>query len=52
MVIGLVDHTKIGVTSLASFAGIDDIDAIITDKPLPDDVAAGLRDRGIDTVVS
>ena len=51
MVIGLVDHTKIGVTSLASFAGIDDIDAIITDRPLPPDMETTVRDKGIDLIV-
>ena len=52
MVIGLVDHTKVGVTSLASFAGIDDIDALITDKPLPADLASALKEKGIEVVVS
>jgi DeoR/GlpR family transcriptional regulator of sugar metabolism len=52
MVIGLVDHTKVGVTSLASFAGIDDVDVIITDRPLPADMAAAVRDRGIELILS
>jgi DeoR family transcriptional regulator of aga operon len=52
MVIGLVDHTKVGVTSLAAFAGIDDIDALITDKPLPADLASVLKEKGIEVVVS
>jgi DeoR/GlpR family transcriptional regulator of sugar metabolism len=51
-VVGLVDHTKIGVTSLASFAGIDDVDTIITDKPLPADLAAALKEKEIEVVVS
>jgi DeoR/GlpR family transcriptional regulator of sugar metabolism len=52
MVIGLVDHTKIGVTSLASFAGIDDIDAIITDKPLSADMESAVKDKGIEVMIS
>jgi DeoR/GlpR family transcriptional regulator of sugar metabolism len=51
-VVGLVDHTKVGVTSLASFAGIDEVDTIITDRPLPADLASALKEKGIEVVVS
>ena len=39
MIIGLVDHSKVGVTSLASYASFDDIDTLVTDKALPPDLA-------------
>jgi DeoR/GlpR family transcriptional regulator of sugar metabolism len=52
MVIGLVDHSKIGVTSLASFAGIDDIDVLVTDRALPPDLAGEAGDHGIEVIVT
>jgi DeoR/GlpR family transcriptional regulator of sugar metabolism len=51
-VVGLVDHSKIGVTSLGSFAGIDQIHTVITDRALPDDMAGVLQERGIAVVVA
>jgi DeoR/GlpR family transcriptional regulator of sugar metabolism len=51
-VVGLVDHSKIGVASLASFAGVDEVDTIITDKPLPAEMAAALKEKGIEVIVS
>ena len=51
-VIGLVDHSKIGVTSLASFAAAQDVDAIVTDRPLPPNMAAAAAERGIEIVLS
>lgn len=52
MVIGLVDHSKIGVTSLASFAAIDDIDMIITDRALPLDLAREVGEHRIEVLVT
>lgn len=51
-VVGLVDHSKIGVTSLASFAGIDQLHTIITDRALPEDMAQTLQERGIAVIVA
>ena len=51
-VVGLVDHSKIGVTSLGSFAGIDQIHTIITDRALPDEMARALEERGIALLVA
>jgi DeoR/GlpR family transcriptional regulator of sugar metabolism len=51
-VIGLFDHTKIGVASLASFASIDEIDTIITDRRLPDEMTAELAPHQIVVVVA
>ena len=50
--IGLIDHTKVGVASLASFAALEDIDMIITDRRLPEDMAAELFERGIEVIVA
>jgi DeoR/GlpR family transcriptional regulator of sugar metabolism len=51
-VVGLVDHTKIGVTSLASFAGLEDIETIVTDRALPKDLLPALQERGIQVIVA
>ncbi len=50
--IALIDHTKIGVASLASFAALEDIDTIITDRRLPEDTNAELSERGIEVIVA
>ena len=50
-VIGLVDHSKIGVTSLAAFAPLGDVDMLITDRALPAEIAATLDQRGIQVIV-
>jgi DeoR/GlpR family transcriptional regulator of sugar metabolism len=52
MVIGLVDHTKIGVTSLASFAKLEDVHALITDKALPPEMASALEARGTKVILA
>ena len=52
MVIGLVDHSKVGVTSLGSFAKLDSIHAIITDKALPPEIASALAEREIAVILA
>lgn len=51
-VVGLVDHTKIGVISLASFAGLEEIETLVTDRPLPKDMLTALQERGIQVIVA
>jgi DeoR/GlpR family transcriptional regulator of sugar metabolism len=51
MVIGLVDHSKVGVTSLASFAAFGEIDAIVTDRTLPPEMAQAAGAQGIEVLV-
>jgi len=51
-VIGLVDHSKIGVTSLAAFAPLGDVDILITDRALPAEIAAVLDQREIQVIVT
>lgn len=38
-VVALIDHTKVGNSSIASFATIEQIDTLITDKKLPIEIA-------------
>jgi DeoR/GlpR family transcriptional regulator of sugar metabolism len=52
MVIGLVDHSKIGVTSLASFARLEGVHTLITDKALPAELASALEARRITVIVA
>jgi DeoR/GlpR family transcriptional regulator of sugar metabolism len=52
MVIGLLDHSKVGVTSLASFAAFDDIDTVVTDKALPPELAAEAAAQGIEVIIA
>jgi DeoR/GlpR family transcriptional regulator of sugar metabolism len=51
-VIGIVDHSKIGVTSLATFASLDDTDAIITDRAIPEDMRAELDAHGVQVIIA
>jgi len=49
-VIGLIDHSKVGVTSLASFAGLDDIDIIVTDRALPPEMMRAVEEHKISVI--
>lgn len=51
-VIVLCDSTKMGTDYLVSFAGIDDIDVVITDKGAPQSMVDALREREIQVVVA
>lgn len=46
-VIGLIDSTKIGVTSSAVFATIDEIDCIITDKQIEAELTTEMMRNGV-----
>lgn len=46
-VVALVDHTKIGNSSIASFASIEEIDGFVTDQELPQDIKKALEDLNI-----
>ena len=50
--IGLIDHSKVGVTSLASFAGLDDIDMLVTDRPLPPEMAPVVEEHQISVITA
>ncbi|SFJ52382.1 transcriptional regulator, DeoR family [Halobacillus dabanensis] len=49
-VIALLDHTKIGTSSIAPFASIDEIDKIITDEDIPNEILQLLKDSNIDII--
>ena len=51
-VVVLVDSTKFRATSLHRFCSIDEIDAIVTDSNVPDDVAAKLREQGVNLLIA
>lgn len=44
----LADSTKWGRRGLATFAGLDEVDILISDRGLPVDAVAELRDRGVE----
>jgi len=49
-VVALIDHTKIGRSSIASFAPIRKIDAFVTDEKLSEDMAKLLNDLDVQVV--
>lgn len=51
-VVVLCDSTKLGNDYLVSFAGIDDIDVVITDNGAPESILEALREREIQVVVA
>lgn len=51
-VVVLCDSTKLGNDYLVSFAGITDIDVVITDNGAPETFIESLREREIDVVVA
>lgn len=51
-VVVLCDSTKLGNDYLVSFAGIDDIDVVITDTGAPDTIVDALREREIHVVLA
>ncbi|WP_404455021.1 DeoR/GlpR family DNA-binding transcription regulator [Oceanobacillus kapialis] len=46
----LIDHTKIGKSSISSFATTDQIDTFITDKKLSDELTKELSSHGIKVI--
>lgn len=51
-VVVLCDSTKLGNDYLVSFAGINDIDVVITDNGAPESFVESLREREVDVVVA
>lgn len=51
-VIAIVDSSKWGRVGFASFASIDQVDCIITDKGAPPDMVAALQEAGVDVVIA
>jgi DeoR/GlpR family transcriptional regulator of sugar metabolism len=50
-VVALLDHTKIGKSSIASFAKVPQIETIITDRNTPDDIVEQLRKKQINVII-
>ncbi|HJD77522.1 MAG TPA: DeoR/GlpR family DNA-binding transcription regulator [Corynebacterium pollutisoli] len=51
-VVVLCDSTKLGTDYLVSFAGIDDIDVVITDPSAPESFVTALREREVDVIIA
>lgn len=51
-VVMLMDRTKIDRVLPFTFCGFEDVDVLVTDAPLPDDVAAAARAAGTKVVVA
>ena len=50
-VIAIVDSSKWGGVGFASFASIDQVDRVITDKDAPPDMVTALREANVDVVI-
>jgi|SRR5690625_3092507 len=51
-VIGIIDSSKIGTDSSSVFANIDQIDKLITDKPLNSKMSQSLLEKNIEVVIT
>lgn len=49
--IAVIDGSKWGLVSFVSFAGVEQIDTIVTDDSAPPNMIAALRERGITVIV-
>lgn len=49
-VIALLDHTKIGISSISSFASVDQLDTIITDRVVSEDMTDYLISKDIEVI--
>ena len=47
-----LDHTKFGRQSFSLLCGLDMVDAIVTDSLAPQELVAGLRERGVEVIVA
>jgi DeoR family transcriptional regulator of aga operon/DeoR family fructose operon transcriptional repressor len=50
-VIGVIDSTKWGIVSLASFVEVGDIDIVVTDKGAPKDMVATLENKNTEIII-
>ena len=51
-IIFCLDHTKFGRQSVLPLCGLDMIDVVVTDSKAPHDLVNGLRERGVEVVVT
>lgn len=47
-----LDHTKFGRQSFSLLCGLDMVDAIVTDSLAPQELVAGLRERGVEVIIA
>ena len=47
-----LDHTKFGRQSVSPLCELDLVDTIVTDSQAPQELVAGLRERGVEVVVA
>ncbi len=50
--VALVDHSKIGNISTTSFAGIEEIDILVTDDKTSSEIIEKIREKGIEVLVA
>ncbi|MEA2620154.1 MAG: DeoR family transcriptional regulator, fructose operon transcriptional repressor, partial [Chloroflexota bacterium] len=48
----LADHTKVGQDHLSRFAGLDEIDTLITDTKVDTQIADELRSQGLKVLLA
>ncbi len=48
----LVDHSKVDRFGLLRICGPEDLDRVVSDRPLPGELAQGLRHKGVELVVA
>jgi DeoR family fructose operon transcriptional repressor len=51
-IIFCLDHTKFGRQSVSQLCGLDLVDVIVTDSRAPQELVAGLRERGVEVVLA
>lgn len=51
-VIAILDSTKFGRVGLASFASVEDLAGIVTDKDAPDDMVEALKSTGVEVTIA
>jgi DeoR family transcriptional regulator, fructose operon transcriptional repressor len=51
-IIFCLDHTKFGRQSVSPLCGLEMADAIVTDSKAPQELVAGLRERGVEVIVA
>jgi len=51
-IIFCLDHTKFGRQSVSPLCGLEMADTIVTDSKAPQELVAGLRERGVEVIVA